>query len=114
MVTGHTQAETYLPPGQAFTPLRSYLKDVPVAGYYTDRYNENFWNSAFASRIYQEAQYALAPTLLDVEDCFSHPYIIFECEYAGCSDALIKAHNLERVTRINDAITLTHKMKKTP
>jgi len=114
MVTGHNQASTYLPPGHDFSVLRSYLIPVPVAGYYTDRYDRNFWNSDEASRIYQQAQYALAPTLLDVENTFSYPYVIFECNYTGCGEALMRAHNLEPLITVNGTITLTHRARTKP
>ena len=113
MVTGHPSVAAETPPGHAVTAFQPYLKHVPVAGYYTDRYNKNFWNSDAASRIYQQAQYALAPTLLDVEQCFDHPYVLFECEKPGCEKPLMARHRLELLIRINDTISLTRIQSKT-
>jgi hypothetical protein len=112
MVTGHPLTVSENPPGRDFLALIPYLKNAPIAGYYTDRYNENFWNSDIASRIYQQAQYALAPTLLDVEKCFEHAYIIFECQYANCEVPLIKERGLELLVKLNDKISLARAINK--
>ena len=109
MVTGHPLILSENPPGRDFLPLKPYLENIPVAGYYTDRYDAHFWNSAKGSRIYQQAQYALAPTLLDVKQCFDHNYVIFECTRAGCEEPLLKQYNLELIVETGHTISLAHK-----
>ena len=114
MVTGHPLILAENPPGRDFLPFKPYLQNIPVAGYYSDSYNETFWNSAIASRTYQQAQHALAPTLLDVEHCFDHPYIIFACTHANCESQFVPSLGLKPLIKIHDTLILTRITRRTP
>ncbi len=116
MISGHPPISSETPPGRDFLPLSPFLEDVPIAGFYSDRYGADFWSAdtALSSRLYQQAQYALAPTLLDVENCFKHPFVIFVCAQSGCSDRIMRTQGLTSVVNIDNRIILTRKIKAAP
>lgn len=60
--------------GRAFTGFEEVLKNSSLAGYYTDK----DLRQTRHSREFAEAQYVLAPVILDLNNV-DHPYIIFNC-----------------------------------
>ncbi len=63
-------------PGEHFLGLHRYLRGVRFVGYDSDRRTKSpFTNSAFAYA-YQQAQYALSPTLLDYMNYSRHRMVI--------------------------------------
>ena len=57
-----------------FIPLQNVFKDIPRAGYYTDKNMEH----PLAIAQYEQAQYILAPTVLELGNT-QLPLIIFDC-----------------------------------
>ncbi|MBI3602457.1 MAG: hypothetical protein HY209_06145 [Candidatus Omnitrophica bacterium] len=67
-------AESY--PGIVFLPLKKYLKEFSIVGYYTNTISSNPWTDVNAMWAYQQAQYALSPVLLDFNN-LNHQFIVF-------------------------------------
>ena len=63
-------------PGREYADLRSYLKDVRVIGYFTDR---NFSSESAQMKYFLSAQYMLAPVILDVNNP-RHPLMLIDCQ----------------------------------
>lgn len=57
-----------------FLPLQPIFKNVPRAGYYTDKDLE----IPLAVAQYEQAQYVLAPTVLEINNT-NLPLVIFDC-----------------------------------
>ena len=63
-------------PEKDFIALKPYLDHVPWAGFWTDFTPSNpDVHLSFIKNFYQ-AQYALAPTLLDIDRPFTHLYVV--------------------------------------
>ena len=71
LVAGITQ-----PPGKAFLPLRPFLKDVHVVGYYTDYRPEDAEFNLPLQFVYVQAKFALSPTILDRDHPGAHEYLL--------------------------------------
>ena len=97
------------PPGLRVEPLKNYLKGVKVAGYLTDLYDRDFWLKPRTMVFFQRAQYALSPTLLDIEQPLKHDVIVCECRQPQCYRAVIQAHGYEIVYAKDDRIALVRR-----
>lgn len=64
-------------PGATFLSLRPGLKGVPMAGYFTDRTSTHPSTDVGVMFPYQQAQYALSPTLLDYYHPFAYEWTVF-------------------------------------
>lgn len=60
--------------GYQFMGLENIFKDVPTVGYYTDKDLSN----TLAIAQFEQAQYMLAPTVLDLNHTQYH-WVIFDC-----------------------------------
>lgn len=97
-----------LPPGYRVQPLKDYLSDVRIAGFYTDRYDSNYWVNGNSLHL-QRYQYALSPTLLDAEGCFKHDYVIFDCRQPGCFRQPMQQKGYKTVYALNDGVVLARR-----
>jgi hypothetical protein len=100
-----------LPPGYRVQPLKAYLSHAPIAGYYTDSYNADYWINSDEAKDLQRSQYALSPTLLDPEHCFDHDLVVFECHKPGCFNLPMKQHGYETVYSLNDRTVLARRKR---
>ncbi|MBF0505133.1 MAG: hypothetical protein HQL14_08555 [Candidatus Omnitrophica bacterium] len=98
-----------LPPGYRLQPLRDFLRAVPIAGYYTDSYQGNYWENPKTTLYLQGAQYALSPTLLDIEHCFKYDYVLFDCHQPECFVLPMKKNGYQIIYALNDRIVLAHR-----
>lgn len=95
-----------LPPGYHIQSLKTLLNKVRIAGYYTDLYDGNYWVNPQAAVYLQRSQYALSPTILDIEHCFKYEYIVFDCNKPGCFRVPIKHNGYEMIYSLNDLIAI--------
>ena len=98
-----------LPPGYHMRPLKAHLAGVRIAGYYTDRYSGRYWLDPQAAVYLQRSQYALSPTLLDIEQCFKHEQVVFECDKPGCFRAPIEQYGYALVAVLNDRFAIARR-----
>lgn len=77
-----------------FVPLQGVFKNIPRAGYYTDK------NLAMPLVLaqYQQAQYVLAPTVLEINNT-SFPLTLFDCTSPQVAIDTMKALNLVPVSQ---------------
>jgi hypothetical protein len=104
--------ERVLPPGQHLQPLKEHLKGVRFAGYYDGSYDDRYWLKTGAVISLQRAQYALSPTLLDVEQCFRHEYVLFDCRRPECYQAPMRDRGYEPVHVLNQHTVLARRKQK--
>ncbi len=84
----HQEKRKHLPfyfSGYRFLGIESFFKGIKYAGYYTDR----DLNEEEISAQYAQAQYILAPTILDL-DYSQYKYILFDCTSESAAIAKIK------------------------
>jgi hypothetical protein len=86
--------------GFQFMGLKSVFKDVRTVGYYTDK----DLNNTLAIAQFEQAQYMLAPTVLDLNHTQYH-WVIFDCTSPQAALAVIKQLGLTPV-KINHGIIL--------
>lgn len=98
-----------LPPGYRVLSLKDHLKGVRIAGYYTDSYDGQYWLNSDMVVGLQRSQYALSPTVLDIEHCFDHDYVVFECKKPGCFRQIMKQQGYETIDALNDYIILARR-----
>lgn len=70
----HREAAPFYFSGSQFSGLKQILKGVPYVGYYTDKDFSKTQNAA----LFAEAQYVLAPSILDLNNT-NHDFVIFDC-----------------------------------
>ena len=83
-----------------FKGLDELFKDVPVAGYYTDKDMEN----PVAIAQYEQAQYVVAPTVLALNHTEYH-WVLVVCSGPQTAMKVIKEHGLVPL-KINQGIIL--------
>jgi len=79
-------------PGYKFLELQSILKNESVVGYYTDKGLSVFENS----REFSQAQFVLAPLVLDADN-MNHRYVILACSTPSAAIEAIKMLKAEPV-----------------
>ena len=77
-----------------FVPLQPVFKNIPRAGYYTDKNLD----IPLAVAQYEQAQYVLAPTLLELNNT-DLPLIIFDCTTPEIAIAKMKELKLIPITQ---------------
>jgi len=103
-----------LPPGDKFVPLRPYLIGVRKVGYYTDQTSENPITDVNIMKDYQQAQYALSPTILDYYHGLNYELIIFNCSSKDCIEGkggALRDHSFAPIINLNNGISLIRKLK---
>ena len=92
--------------GFKFMGLEKVLANQPYAGYYTDKNMEN----PLAIAQFEQAQYMLAPTVLDLNNT-GHPLVFFDCTSPAAGMAKIKELGLQPVSASNTGIILAYNPK---
>jgi len=98
-------------PGKDFLGLRSYLKSIPMAGYYSDWPSSHPLTDAHTMFAYQQAQYALSPTLLDYYHPFTYKWIVLNCHDHRTEERLLKELNVSIVVRLPNGLAIGHREK---
>ena len=97
------EVSPYISLGSQFSGLKDILKDVQYVGYYTDKNLDD--NSAAAQ--FSQAQYELAPVILDLNNV-EHKYVIFDCSTRKIEDHKIAEMGMIPIRRNTlGPITLT-------
>ncbi len=92
--------------GLKFAGLKEMFRNVPFAGYYTDRnLNEKTNAAEFA-----QAQYVLAPTILELNHT-GHEWTFFDCASEEKAAAKIREIGAEPVKRNAFGIVITRKVR---
>ena len=94
--------------GFQFMGLEKVLANQSYAGYYTDKNMEN----PLAIAQFEQAQYMLSPTVLDLNNT-GHPLVIFDCTSPAAGMAKIKELGLQAVSINNVGIILAYNPKAT-
>ena len=84
-----------------FTGLQSTLAHIPRAGYYTDKNME----LPLAIAQFEQAQYVLAPTVLELNNT-ALPLVIFDCTSPAIALAKIKTLGFQPVSANDSGIVL--------
>ena len=92
--------------GSKFNGLNQFLKEVHFLGFYTDK---DMADKNHAAQ-YAQAQYALAPLILDL-DYSKHDYILFDCTSEDVAMKKIKEMKLLPLKRNQLGIILAKKIK---
>lgn len=93
--------------GLKFSGLNDYLKEETHVGYTTDR---NLNDTAPLAE-YEQAQYVLAPLILDVTDTY-HPYVLINCSTDTAALDKLKALNAKPLLRNQFGIILAQRIKQ--
>ena len=92
--------------GFKFMGLEKILANQTYAGYYTDK---NMDNSLTVAQ-FEQAQYMLSPTVLDLNNT-NHPLVIFDCTTPAAGMAKIKELGLVPASISNTGIILAYDPK---
>ena len=92
--------------GFQFMGLEKVLAGQTYAGYYTDKNMD----LPLAVAQFEQAQYMLSPTVLDLNNT-SHPLVIFDCTTPAAGMAKIKELGLQPVSASNTGIILAYNPK---
>lgn len=84
-----------------FVPLKKVFSGVPRAGYYSDKNMEH----PLALAQFQQAQYVLAPTVLELNNT-GLPLVIFDCTSPEAAITKIKDLHLEPVSASSTGLIL--------
>ena len=87
--------------GDRFKGLETVFTHQRVVGYYTDKNIED----ALVVAQYEQAQYLLAPTVLDINHT-DHPFVIFDCSSPEVAIRTIKDLGLQPIKANNLGIVL--------
>ena len=87
--------------GDKFKGLETVFADQRIVGYYTDKNMDN----ALAVAQYEQAQYLLAPTVLDLNHT-QHPFVLFDCSTPEIALNKIKELGLQAIKANNSGIIL--------
>ena len=92
--------------GLKFAGLENTFRDIPYIGYYTDKdLNEKQNAAQFA-----QAQYILAPTILDLNNT-DHEFILFDCTATDKALKKIREIHAAAIKKNDFGIILTRKIK---
>ena len=94
--------------GKKFTGLREMLKNTTSVGYYTDKNLDD----NLSARQFAQAQYTLAPIVLDLHNT-DHEFIIFDCDNEAAAVAKMKEIPAVPIKRNNFGIILARNLKFT-
>ena len=97
----HPQATQLHSLAAQFSGLQPVFAHVPRAGYYSDKNMD--WPLAIAQ--FEQAQYRLAPTVLELNNT-NLPIVIFDCTSPAIAMAKIKELGLVPVSASNTGIIL--------
>ena len=86
---------------EQFVGLRKLFNQMPRAGYYTDK----DLNLPLVIAQFEQAQYMLAPTLLEINNT-SLPLVIFDCSSPQIALSKIRELNLVPVSASNTGLIL--------
>ena len=92
--------------GSKFKGLNQFLQETTVLGFYTDK---NLADKNHAAQ-YAQAQYALAPLILDL-DYSKHAYILFDCTSEDVAMKTIQKMGLVPLKRNQLGVVLAKKKK---
>ncbi|MBF0489741.1 MAG: hypothetical protein HQL15_03875 [Candidatus Omnitrophica bacterium] len=87
--------------GDQFKGLEVILGHERTVGYYTDKNMDN----TLAIAQFEQAQYLLAPTVLDLNQT-NHPFVLFDCTSAEVAINKIKELGLQPLKANNTGIVL--------
>jgi hypothetical protein len=87
--------------GDQFAPLLPVFANVRKAGYYTDK----DLNDARAIAQFEQAQYVLAPTVLDLNNT-NHPLVILDCSSPQAAKQKLEELGLKAISMSNSGIVL--------
>jgi len=98
-------------PGKPFLGLCPFLKDIHVAGYYTDLiYQDN--RPSIQDYIFEQAKAALVPTILDRFHPGTHEYVVMYLNNPGSFAQVLTWSDATVVKRLGNNIILLKRLKK--
>ena len=89
-----------------FVPLQNVFKNIPRAGYYTDKNMEHPLTIAQ----YEQAQYVLAPTVFEIGNT-ALPLVLFDCTTPQFAREKIKELKLLPITASPTGLVLAAKIQ---
>ena len=105
-------AHVFFPPGYPYLPLKPYLSNVKMAGFYTDWESPQPAIDPVTMGQFQSAQYVLSPTLLDYFHALNHEFIIFYCTKPETEEITVTKIGAIPLVRLANGILLLKKISK--
>lgn len=100
------QNSPYIFLGKKFSGLREMLKNTTSVGYYTDKNLDD----NLSARQFAQAQYTMAPVVLDLHNT-DHEFIIFDCDNEAAAAAKMKEIPAVPIKRNNFGIILARNLR---
>ncbi len=99
-------------PGDRFTSLRQYLRNVRRAGFYTDKISANPALDVAIMHDYQEAKFSLSPTILDYFHNLNYEFVVLSCSDNKSLQATTAQLNMAVVANLGNGIALGRRLRK--